>query len=157
MFGERPQVMPTVQEGTGRAGARAILVGVDGSRTSMRAVAYAAGMAQRQLSCLVLVHVRPPGVAGGLDPYLTGWVAALRDDEVDELWNQVAEQVPIGTVAGQLITVTGDPFLQLSRVAAECGAEVVVVGASEQFRHHFLGALGTRLVRTRRWPVVVVP
>jgi nucleotide-binding universal stress UspA family protein len=134
-----------------------ILAGVDGTRTSMRAAAYAAGMAQRQLSSLVLVHVRAPRATACVDPYVAGCLASLRADETDELWKQVADEVPIDTVCGQLITVNGDPFMQLNRIAAEYGAEVVVVGASEQFRHHFLGSLGTRLVRARRWPVVVVP
>ncbi|WP_442934586.1 universal stress protein [Micromonospora sp. CPCC 205739] len=34
---------------------------------------------------------------------------------------------------------------------------MVVVGASGQAGHRLVGSVATRLVRTGRWPVVVVP
>jgi nucleotide-binding universal stress UspA family protein len=48
-----------------RDGPDVLLVGVDGSDTSLRAGAYAAGMARRQKARLVILYVRPfSGVAG---------------------------------------------------------------------------------------------
>ena len=50
------------QEGTfelGTDGPTAILAGIDGSTTSLRAGAYAAGLARRQRARLVAVYVEP--------------------------------------------------------------------------------------------------
>src|ERR1700760_1414433 len=47
----------------GTDGPATILVGVDGSDTSMRAAAYAAGLVRRQNAKLVVLYVRTVGIA----------------------------------------------------------------------------------------------
>ena len=51
----------------------------------------------------------------------------------------------------------GDAFTELRDAAVELRADMVVVGASEQAGHRLVGSVAARLVRTGRWPVVVVP
>ena len=51
----------------------------------------------------------------------------------------------------------GDPYRELSRTADEIRADLVVIGASTGICHRLLRSTGSRLVRARRWPVVVVP
>lgn len=46
----------------GTDGPRLVVVGVDGSRTSLRARAYAAGVARRQGARLVVAYVATPSV-----------------------------------------------------------------------------------------------
>ncbi len=51
----------------------------------------------------------------------------------------------------------GDPYTELRRVADDVRADAVVVGASTQAGHRFIGSLAVRLVKAGRWPVTVVP
>ena len=50
----------------------------------------------------------------------------------------------------------GDPARELLRIAAEAGADLIVVGRSEKARHQLAGSLGRHLVVKRGAPVVVV-
>src|SRR5204862_1894447 len=52
------------QRERGTDGPKVIVVGVDGSDTSMRAAAYAAGLARRQHALLAVVYVQPVMAAG---------------------------------------------------------------------------------------------
>ena len=51
----------------------------------------------------------------------------------------------------------GDPYTELRRVADEVRADAVIVGASMQAGHRWIGSLAVRLVKAGRWPVTVVP
>jgi nucleotide-binding universal stress UspA family protein len=139
----------------GNDGPSVILAGVDGSATSLRAGAFAAGLARRERARLVCVFVETtPGslaVPGVLTPVLTG------DDEAVELRRLVAEGASYHGVAVELVVTRGDPFTELTRIAGELYADLVVVGASTHAGHRLIGSLAVRLVRAGRWPVTVVP
>jgi len=142
----------------GTDGPRVILVGVDGSPTSLRAAAYAAGLARRQRSRLVAVYVAEPA------PPMAGWVptaqAVVRDAtaEVDaELRAEMTHAAAHHGVDVEYRSVHGDPVAEISRVADALPADAVLVGASEQAGHRVIGSVAVRLVRLGRWPVTVVP
>jgi nucleotide-binding universal stress UspA family protein len=142
----------------GTDGPRVILVGVDGSPTSLRAAAYAAGLARRQHSRLVAVFVAEPASP------MAGWVpaaeATVREAaaEVDaELRRELAPAAERLGIDVEYRTGKGDPVTELSRIADELPADAVLVGASEQAGHRVIGSVAVRLVRMGRWPVTVVP
>jgi len=142
----------------GTDGPRVILVGVDGSPTSLRAAAYAAGLARRQRSKLVAVFVTESA------PPMAGWVPSAqvvaRDAaaEVDaELRRELAPAAERLGIEVDYRTAHGDPVTELSRIADEVLADAVLVGASEQAGHRVIGSVAVRLVRVGRWPVTVVP
>jgi nucleotide-binding universal stress UspA family protein len=141
----------------GTDGPSLILVGVDGSRTSLRAGAYAAGLARRQHSRLLAVYVTRPsaniGVAPGVVPALT----EAANQAANDLERQMREGAARLGLDVQFRSVCGDPFTELSRIATETKADAVVVGASEHAGHRIVGSLATRLVRAGKWPVTVVP
>jgi nucleotide-binding universal stress UspA family protein len=141
----------------GTDGPSTIVVGVDGSTTSMRAGAYAAGLARRQRSRLVVVHVLTMGGLASLVPAGMAAVRQASQEIAEDLRRQVAEAAESRGVAVTFVAVQGDPYLELVRIADQVRADVVVVGASTKRTHRLAGSLAIRLVRAGRWPVTVVP
>ena len=141
----------------GSDGPSLILVGVDGSRTSLRAAAYAAGLARRQRSRLLAVYVARLSANIGLAP---GAAAALNEASLEvanDLEQQARDRAAEIGVDLEFRSVVGDPLTELTRIAAETRADAVVVGASEHAGHRIVGSLAARLVRAGKWPVTVVP
>ncbi|CCH16542.1 universal stress protein [Micromonospora lupini] len=152
-----PRISPLPFE-RGTDGPRVVMVGVDGTRTSARAGAYAAGLARRQGAALVVVFVSS---ASGITALVPGMDASAIQRSHDELADELRQECRRG--AEQLgIPVTflcrrGDAYAELCAAADEFQADMVVVGASEQAGHRLVGSVATRLVRKGHWPVVVVP
>ncbi|MEJ8638797.1 MULTISPECIES: universal stress protein [Streptomyces] len=142
----------------GTDGPKVIVAGVDGSDSSLRAAAYASGLARRQNALLAVVYVQPvmsTGAALGVpmadttEEIAQGLVAEIRSaaERVREIWE----------VRWEFHTFRGDPYSGLVRAADELKADAVVVGASESAGHRFIGSVALRLVKAGRWPVTVVP
>lgn len=142
----------------GTDGPKVILAGVDGSESSLRAAAYAGGLARRQGALLAVVYVQPVLAAGAA---LGAPVAETTDEIAEDLIGQIraaAERVKgIFDVRWEFHTFRGDPYNGLVRAADELKADAVVVGASEQAGHRIIGSVAVRLVKAGRWPVTVVP
>ncbi|MEV5171318.1 universal stress protein [Streptomyces flaveolus] len=142
----------------GTDGPKVIVVGVDGSDSSMRAAAYAAGLARRQRALLAVVYVQPVLAAGAA---LGAPVAETTDEIAEDLVAQIRDATERlkGTfeVRWEFHTFRGDPYNGLVKAADELKADAVVVGASEQAGHRIIGSVAVRLVKTGRWPVTVVP
>lgn len=142
----------------GTDGPKVIVVGVDGSESSLRAAAYAAGLARRQHALLALVYVQPVMAAGAA---LGAPVAETTDQIAEDLIAQIreaTEQVKdIFQVRWEFHTFRGDPYNGLVKASDELKADAVVVGASEQAGHRIIGSVAIRLVKAGRWPVTVVP
>ncbi|MFD4923551.1 universal stress protein [Streptomyces goshikiensis] len=142
----------------GTDGPKVILAGIDGSDSSLRAVAYAAGLARRQNALLALVYVQPVMAAGAS---LGAPVAEATGEVAEEIVTGIREAAErlkgIFDVRWEFHTFRGDPYAGLVSAAQELTADAVVVGASEQAGHRILGSVAVRLVKAGRWPVTVVP
>ncbi|MFD5683878.1 universal stress protein [Streptomyces bacillaris] len=142
----------------GTDGPKVVVAGVDGSDSSMRAAAYAAGLARRQHARLALVYVQPvipSGAALGVPiGDTTGEVAQELADEIRESAERLKDT---WDVRWEFHTFRGDPYNGLVSAADELKADAVVVGASESAGHRFIGSVAVRLVKAGRWPVTVVP
>ncbi|MFJ3230765.1 universal stress protein [Streptomyces sp. NPDC086787] len=142
----------------GTDGPKVIVAGVDGSDSSLRAAAYAAGLARRQHALLAVVYVQPVLTAGAA---LGAPVAETTDEIAEDLIRQIREAAErlkgMYEVRWEFHTFRGDPYTGLVKAADELQADAVVVGASEQAGHRIIGSVAVRLVKAGRWPVTVVP
>ncbi|MFF7472252.1 universal stress protein [Streptomyces sp. NPDC008092] len=142
----------------GTDGPKVIVVGMDGSDSSWRATSYAAGLARRQHALLAVVYVQPVLAAGAV---LGAPVAETTDEIAEELVAQIREAAErlkgIFEVRWEFHTFRGDAYSGMVKAADELKADAVVVGASEQAGHRFIGSVAIRLVKAGRWPVTVVP
>lgn len=138
--------------------ARAILVGVDGSDTAMRAAAFAFGMARRQGGRLIVAFVACHSALAALGP---GVAAVVEHEAMVALHAELREQMRAAAeeldVPVTFLKTFGDPYTTLRDAADRCQADTVVVGASQKAGHRFAGSVATKLIRAGHWPVLVVP
>ena len=140
----------------GTDGPKTILVGVDGTDTSMRAGAYAAGLARRQGARLICVYVRhTPAMAYGAE---VAAAAAVTNNEVaDDIGEQVRRGSELWHIDAEFVAADGDPYSVITHIAHDVSADAIVVGASTRLGHRITGSLAVRLVKCGKWPVTVVP
>jgi nucleotide-binding universal stress UspA family protein len=154
-YGPAPDRLPFER---GTDGPRVIVVGIDGSPTSMRAAAYACGLARRQRCQLVVIYVTSPA-------YWTATVSGVVADAQEktfhelnaDLRDEVRRTAEEHCVPTTFMTRRGDPYTELRGMSDRMKADLVVVGLSTQAGHRFVGSIATRLARLGRWPVVIVP
>ena len=143
----------------GTDGPLVIVAGLDGSDSSMRAGAYAAGLARRQGAKLALVYIKP--LPASMSPAVAVGMQQASDATADDLRRQIEQataRLPEGTLANWEFHVgEGDAYLGLVEYATKLKADAVVIGASQKAGHKILGSVGVRLVKAARWPVTVVP
>lgn len=152
-----PQEHPHTFE-LGTDGPKVLVVGIDGSDTSIRAAAYAVGLARRQGSRLVFVYVQSMSGAVGVTPGSAALIAGTHDELAQQFARDITDYMnELGKYDWEFRTVRGDVYTELVRTADETRADGVLVGASTKAGHRFAGSVAVRLVRTGRWPVTVVP
>jgi nucleotide-binding universal stress UspA family protein len=143
-----------------------VVCGVDGSKDSAVALAFAARIAERLGARLVLAHVVDPvgparaatGIGAGEVPL--GILVTTPDDQLragEGLLTDMARAA--GIEHAEQRVVAGLAPERLAALAEEEGAELIVVGSRGRgaFKAAFLGSVSTSLIGISRVPVVVVP
>jgi nucleotide-binding universal stress UspA family protein len=143
----------------GNDGPSVIVAGIDGSRSSLRAGAYAVGLARRQGALLVFVYAEsyPLGMTVATAVLATTDAEQQIGGNLRREIEQMVERDPDRAPRWEFRTVVGDPYSALVKTAEQLRADAVVIGVSEQAGHRFLGSVAVRLVKAGRWPVTVVP
>ena len=140
----------------------AIVVGVDGSETSMRAAEIATAIARARQTKLVLVTVvRPPegwwGI-GGAPPTPEALSAALVEGQ-QQVLAESEEHLQLDGVEYETVEELGDPTSRLIAVAEERDAGLIVIGkrGAGLAERVMLGSVADRLCHHSSVPVMVVP
>jgi nucleotide-binding universal stress UspA family protein len=141
---------------------KAIIVGVDGSESSMRAAGIATGMARSLEGKLLLVTVvRPPegwwGI-GGAPPSPEALSAALVEGQ-QQVLRETEDGLDLNGVDYETVEELGDPTSRLIAVADEREAGLIVIGkrGAGLAERVMLGSVADRLCHHSPVPVLVVP
>jgi nucleotide-binding universal stress UspA family protein len=138
-------------------GPRRVVVGVDGSEDSVRALTWTVELVEGSGAEIVAVHAlgllaHTDGAAEVPSPHYRVDVAARLEQE----WCRPLAQ---SSVAYRCVVTDGDPVTAVLRAAREHGADLVVVGRRGSGGHPglVLGSTSQQLVVDADLPVTVVP
>jgi nucleotide-binding universal stress UspA family protein len=152
--------LPTGQ----RPPARRIVCGVDGSDQARHAASAALRLANRLGAQLTLVHVTPTRTMApvdrfpfGVDPGAFPRSTELAFSEAEAAFNSLASDVVAANVEREVRL--GQPAVVLAQVAADCDAELIVVGSRGRgaWRSAVLGSVSSDVARLGPCPVMIVP
>jgi nucleotide-binding universal stress UspA family protein len=140
-----------------------IVVGIDGSQSSVQAARFAGELAEATGAELVVIYVRGPSQMpdGPMPPRMTA-VRASYDHQRERRARQQTEGALEGLgVSWSFLECLGDPAEQLEAVADEQHAELIVVGAhglgaAEPLGAERLGWVATRMAHHGHLPVLIV-
>ena len=141
----------------GTDGPSRILVAVDNSDTSLRAGAYAGGLARRQGSHIICLFVGEINPLVAAMPAAAGAAVQMNHAIAEQIRAEIKAQAPRLGLEVTFLERSGDPFTEIVRVADELRVDAVIVGASTSGGHRWMGSIASRLVKIARWPVTVVP
>jgi nucleotide-binding universal stress UspA family protein len=137
-----------------RAALQAVLVPVDLSPWTVRQVQIAQGLAEGLDSRLVFAHVLEPIRSRGGDEHIAAPAKAQRRAQVHQELCALIDSVPARLRPAMTIGV-GDPATELTRIAAESSAGVIVMGLhSAPERGQRMGSTTYRLLCQA--PVLVI-
>jgi nucleotide-binding universal stress UspA family protein len=136
-----------------------ILIGVDGSEDSRRALEWAVDLAGRLDAEVVAVHAL--GLLEQLDPGGAPVPTASHRDEIVRVFEQewCAPLDSADGVRSRRLVEDGPPAMVLLRVAEQDGVDLIVVGSRGigGFDELLLGSTSTQVMHHSPVPVTVIP
>jgi nucleotide-binding universal stress UspA family protein len=132
---------------------RHLVVGVDGTKSSLRALDLVATVARRNESAVTVAFVRHfPLFIGTVAVDWSGVFAAVEAEVTD------AARQRLGGLRWELVVAEGSPALELERIARDVDADLLVVGRSNGGPIHRLldGSVGGHAATHAPVPVLVV-
>jgi len=151
--------LPTAE----RPPARRVLCGVDGSEQARHAASAALRLAERLGALLTLVHVTPTrtvvpvdSVPMGVAPSTYPHSRDLAFSEAEAAFDSLSADVAAAGLEREVRL--GEPAVVLAQVAADIGAELIVVGSRGRgaWRSAVLGSVSSEVARLAPCPVTIV-
>lgn len=140
-----------------------VIVGIDGSQPSKRAVAYAVALAEAQEVNLVVAHVIPWSPYSFNTPSENEERAEKKKEEIRLATTQIVEPA-VEAASASACEVTpvvrhGDPVDTLVELARDFAATAIIVGRTgdSRVKRALFGSIPGHLVHESTVPVTVVP
>ncbi|MBN1295305.1 universal stress protein [bacterium] len=135
-------------------GIHSILCPTDFSESAQYALATAIMLARRFHASIDLIHVIEPSA------YESDRIAAGEKTYHDVIRERLDDLVASMKYEGALSStvVSGIPYMEITRRAAETGADIIVIGTHGRtgIRHLLIGSVAEKVVRTATCPVLTV-
>jgi nucleotide-binding universal stress UspA family protein len=148
-----------VARSPGSSRVRSVLVGVDFSAFSLRALRYAAGLAADLGASLTVLHVVPAdyGLLGIGKEASRDLDRALQSQAVDGL-RRLAENEIDRTISADLEVRVGRPAEEIVAAAAELGCDLIVLSTHgySGLDQILIGSVAERVARLASCPVLIV-
>ena len=134
-----------------------ILVPIDFSKSSQKALEYALPLARQFGAKITLLHaIEPPAYAMDLNyiPMSEGFPTASMKKELEALGNRIIEPELLKDVIVQV----GTAFEVITNIARDCEVDLIVLTTHGKtgVKHVFMGSTAERVVRHAPCPVLVV-
>jgi nucleotide-binding universal stress UspA family protein len=134
-----------------------ILIGLDGSEGSTRAIPHAVELAKRSGGKLVVAHVEERIAAKGDMPPVNPHEGATLEKIDEQIAAMKAEGVDVDYV--KTVVILGGPGSAIAEIAETEGADLIVVGTrgNSSIRGLLLGSVTLRLMHVAHRPVLAIP
>jgi len=142
---------------------KVLLVGVDCSNCSNRALEYASDRAEMSKAQLIVVHVIDWSPFSFNTPQENEERHRRREDELQRAHQEIIDPVVEGLrekgVFARGVIRHGHPAETLNEVAKEFGATNIIIGktGSSRIKSQLFGSVANTLVQISKVPVTVVP
>lgn len=137
-----------------------IMVPVDFSETSTRALPYAAALAEKFRAEVLLIHVIEPIPAYGGFDYLPSTVIENQASEqaAEELLLRAQREAFPEKICTEVLVRSGSPFHEITRTATRENVDLIVLTTHglTGLKHVLMGSTAERIVRHAECPVLVV-
>jgi nucleotide-binding universal stress UspA family protein len=136
-----------------------IVVPIDFSETSLKALPYALEFAKRFRAEVVLVHVVEPVAGYGAYDYVPSpAVEAEMKRAAEELLSRVQREAFPERTCTEVMIRYGVPFQEIARAVTHCEGDLLILTTHglTGFSHALLGSTAERVVRHASCPVLVV-
>jgi len=132
-----------------------VLIPVDFSAPSDRALAYAITMAQKLQARLTLLHVIYLPPLAGVN--LTTQMSAI-EEAAHQATDAYLQQVQDAGLPGEKIICQGIPWQEIVQKAEDVGADLIIMGTHGRtgLQHIFLGSVAEKVVRLAPCSVLTV-
>lgn len=139
-------------------GIRHIIVPIDFSETSTKAVSYAAALAEKFKARVTLVHVTAAPTSAGLDYIPSATIQNSIVRSAEELLLRVQREAFPAWIETKATVLSGTPYHEITRAALRAKADLIILTTHGRtgFQHAFLGSTAERVVRHSPCPVLVV-
>ena len=138
-----------------------ILVPIDFSASSRKALHYALSFAQQYRAKLTLVHVVEPPMYPTELGYVPVEIESLNKSiqaTAEEKLRGLAQELIGSELLGQTLVRMGHPYQEVTQVAKELEADLIVISTHGYtgLKHVLLGSTAERIVRHAPCPVLTV-